>query len=265
MPIHPTAIVDAGAKLAKSVTVGPYAIIEKDVTIAAHVTVGAHAVIQGNTKIGRKCTIHPHAVLGGAPQNPEHDGSATKLLIGEGNVFREFVTAHRGSSAGDGVTTIGKNNYFMANSHIAHDVTVGSGCVFANSAAVAGFSEVGDGAMLSGLCALHQKGRIGRLALVGGGAMCAQDVPPFTIAQGDRAKLFGLNVMGLRRAGLNTDAITNLKSAWRLLFTSGLSMRVAMNRTMDQFGSTAEVKELIEFVGSSQRGVCRAAFTGSNA
>ena len=152
----------------------------------------------------------------------------------------------------------------MANSHVAHDAQVGSDCVFANSAAVAGHSQVGDGAMLSGLCALHQSGRIGRLALVGGGAMCAQDVPPFTIAQGDRAKLFGLNVMGLRRAGIQSETITHLKSAWRLLFTSGLSMRVAMNRTLEQFGTTDEVRELIEFVNASQRGVCRAAFTGNS-
>jgi len=264
MPVHPTAIVDPSAKLAKSVDVGPYAIIGAGVKLSASVTVGPHAVIEGKTTIGKGCIIHAHAVLGGAPQDPEHDGSLTELFVGPNNVFREFVTAHTGSSNGRGVTEIGSDNYFMANSHIAHDARVGSNCIFANSAAVAGYSEVGDGAMLSGLCALHQSGRIGRLALVGGGAMCAQDVPPFSIAQGDRAKLFGLNVMGLRRAGMKTDAITTLKAAWRMLFTSGLSMRVAMTRTLEQFGTSAEVRELIEFVSSSQRGVCRAAFTGNN-
>jgi UDP-N-acetylglucosamine acyltransferase len=196
-------------------------------------------------------------VLGGAPQitgDVEHG----TLRIGNDNIFREFTTVNLGSSEGRGETTIGDGCLFMANSHVAHDCVVGDRVVFTNSVAVAGHVTIGDGATLGGLCAVHQHTRIGRLAMVGGGAMCAQDVPPFTIAQGDRARLYGINIMGLRKDGLETATVSNLKNAWRTLFASDLPRRDAMRRVRERYGDTPEVVELLTFMTSTRRGLCRA-------
>lgn len=257
MSLHPTAIIDPSAELG-DVQVGPYAVIEAGVQLADGVVVGAHAVIQSGTRIGPRTVVGPHAVLGGPPQDRKHDGSATSLEIGADNVFREFTSAHRGSSSDTGITRIGDDNYFMASSHVAHDCVVGSGCMFANSAAIGGHCEIGDGVVLGGLVGVHQHVRIGRLAMVGGGGMCAQDVPPFTLAQGDRARLFGVNVIGLKRAGFSLDTVNLLKNAWRTLFTQDLPTRAAISQAR-KAGSDPTVEELVLFVESSARGVCRTA------
>lgn len=257
MSIHPTAVVHEGAEIG-DVEIGPYAVIGGGVTLADGVQVAAHSVVQGRTTVGSGTQIGPHAVLGGPPQDRKHDGSPTRLVIGERNVFREFSSAHRGSSSDRGLTRIGDDNYFMANSHVAHDCEVGSDCMFANSAAIGGHVTVGDGVVLGGLVGVHQFARIGDLAMVGGGAMCAQDVPPFTLAQGDRARLFGLNVTGLRRAGFDSDQISALKSAWRTLFVSGLPARAAIARVRDE-SDRPEVLQLVDFLERSERGVCRPA------
>ena len=262
MAIHPTAIVDPTAELA-DVEIGPYAIIGAGVVLHQGVTVGAHAVIEGPTAVGSNTHVGHHVVLGGLPQDQKHDPTAaTRLEIGADNVFREFSSAHRGSSGGGGVTRIGDGNYFMANSHVAHDCTVGSGTMFANSAAIAGHVEVQDGAILGGLCAVHQFSRIGRFAMLGGGAMCAQDVPPFTIAQGDRARLYGVNILGLRRGGFDAAAVSRIKDAWRQLFVSDIPRKLALARVEAAHGDVPEVAELIAFVRDSPRGVCRAAVQG---
>jgi UDP-N-acetylglucosamine acyltransferase len=258
MAVHSTAIVDPSAELG-DVTVGPYAVIGAGVQLHDGVEVGAHAVVEGPTVVGERTRIHAHAVIGGEPQDAKHDrGAPTRLEIGRDNVFREFTSAHRGSSGGGGLTVIGDGNYFMANSHVAHDCVVGDGTMFANSAAIAGHVQVADGAILGGLCAVHQFCRVGRLAMVGGGAMCAQDVPPFSIAQGDRARLYGLNIIGLRRAGLDADAMSALKDAWRRLFVSDLPRKLALTQVEAAHGAVGEVAELLAFVRSSSRGVCRA-------
>lgn len=258
MGVHPTAIVDPAAQLG-DVEIGPYAIVGPHAELHDGVVLGPYCVVEGHTVVGAGTRLSAHVVLGGPPQDLKHDPSApTRLIIGRDNVFREFTTAHRGSSGGAGVTVIGDRNYFMANSHVAHDCMIGSDCMFANSAAVAGHVEVQDGAILGGLCAVHQHARIGRLSMVGGGAMCAQDVPPFSIAQGDRARLYGLNIIGLRRAGFDNDTIGVLKEAWRTLFVSDLPRRTAMSRVDEAFGSTPEITELLGFLRSSARGVCRA-------
>lgn len=258
MSLHPTASIDPAATLG-DVEIGPFAVIGPHVHLEDGVRVGAHCVLEGPLHIGAGTVLHPHVVLGGSPQDKKHDPTvATRLVIGQRNVFREFATAHRGTSSGGGLTTIGHDNYFMASSHVAHDCTVGDGTMFANSAAIAGHVVVGDGAVLGGLCAIHQHCRIGRLAMVGGGAMCAQDVPPFTIAQGDRARLFGLNIIGLRRAGFDIDAVSELKEAWRTLFVEGLPKRVALSRVEAAHGDSQVVEELLAFLRTSERGVCRA-------
>mgnify|MGYP000385929777 CR=1 FL=1 len=259
MAIHPTAIVDPAAELG-DVTVGPYAIIGAGVVLHDGVSVGAHSVVEGPMVVGQGTEIGHHVVLGGLPQDQKHDRSApTRLLIGKNNVFREFSSAHRGSSGGGAETRIGDGNYFMANSHVAHDCTVGHGTMFANSAAIAGHVEVHDGAILGGLCAVHQHSRIGRFAMIGGGAMCAQDVPPFTIAQGDRARLYGVNIIGLRRNGMSAETVSRIKEAWRQLFVSDVPKKLALARVAEAHGDVAEVAELVAFVRESPRGVCRAA------
>ena len=258
MSVHETASIDKGAVIG-DVQIGPFAVIGAGVELADGVVVGPHAVVHGNTSVGEGTRIDAHAVLGGDPQDKKHElGAPTKLVIGANNVFREFATAHRGSSASTGLTTIGDDNYFMASSHVAHDCVVGSGCMFANSAAIAGHVKVGDGVILGGLSAVHQYSRIGRLAMVGGGAMCAQDVPPFSIAQGDRARLYGLNITGLRRGGIGSDSIAILKDVWRNLFVSDLPRRTAMSRVREQHGQLDLVVELLTFLETSERGVCRA-------
>ncbi|MFT4627011.1 MAG: UDP-N-acetylglucosamine acyltransferase [Myxococcota bacterium] len=260
MQIHPTALVHADAEIAADCEIGPYAIIEAGVSLGAGVRIGPHSVVHSGTRVGAGTQLSAHVVLGGGPQDAKHDASVpTRLEIGEANVFREFTTAHRGSSGGRGVTNVGSRNHFMANSHIAHDCVVGSDCTFANSAAIAGHVQVGNGAILGGLCAVHQYTRVGRLAMIGGGAMCAQEVPPFTIAQGDRARLHGLNIIGLRRAGLDATTVSALKEAFRVLFVSGFPRRDALRRLSAAAQECAEVAELVAFVSASERGICRAA------
>ncbi|MEQ1500651.1 MAG: acyl-ACP--UDP-N-acetylglucosamine O-acyltransferase [Myxococcota bacterium] len=263
--IHSTAIVEAGAELGE-VEVGAYAVIGRGVRLHDGVRVGPHAVIEGDTEIGPRTVIHAHAVLGGPPQDKKHDPEVkTTLRIGADNVFREFSTAHRGTAGGRGETVIGDRNYFMASSHVAHDCIVGNDTMFANSAAIAGHVDVADGAVLGGLCAVHQHARIGRLAMIGGGAMCAQDVPPFTLAQGDRARLHGVNIIGLRRAGLDDATFSALKDAWRTLFVSDLPRKTAIGRVEETWGQVAEVRELIAFLRSTTRGVCRSGVASADA
>jgi UDP-N-acetylglucosamine acyltransferase len=263
MAIHATAVVDPRAELGADVAIGPYAVIEAGVVLADGVVVGPHSVIRSGTSVGARTRVDAHVVLGGAPQDLKHDGSVTRLIVGADNVFREFTTAHAGSSGGSGETRIGDRNYFMANSHVAHDCRVGSDCMFANSAAIGGHVEVGDRSVLGGLSAVHQFCRIGRLAMVGGGAMCAQDVPPFTLAQGDRARLYGLNVIGLRRAGVDHASMDALKSAWRTLFARGIAMQAALGVVREEHGQVEIVAELVDFVASTTRGVCRGAAAGT--
>ncbi len=263
MSIHPTAVVHPDAELAPDVVVGPFTLVGPGVRLASGVILGAHVTVDRDTEIGAGTRVDHHVALGGDPQDRKHDnGVRTVLRIGSGNVFREFSTAHRGSSGGTRETVIGDGNYFMANSHVAHDCVVGSDTTFANSAAIAGHVHVEDGAVLGGLCAVHQHCRVGRLAMIGGGAMCAQDVPPFALAQGDRARLYGLNIIGLKRSGMDDATVSALKDAWKLMFTGELPWRTALSRVEDTWGTVAPVAELLRFVRASTRGVCRAGLHG---
>lgn len=257
MSIHPTAIVDSSAKLG-DVEIGPYAVVGSGVTLADGVRVGPHAVIYGETQMGEGNVVHAHAVIGGDPQDLKYEGGATRLQIGANNTFREFVTISRGTEHGGGLTSIGDNNLFMACAHVGHDARIGSHCVFANSVALAGHVLVQDHAVLGGMAGVHQFSRIGRFAMVGAGAMAAQDVPPFSIAQGDRARLFGLNIIGLRRGGFDSETISVLRNAYRELFSKGAPLRIALERVRESHGASNEVRELIEFIEESKRGLCRA-------
>ena len=257
MGIHPTAVVDSNAELG-DVEIGPYAVVGAGVTLEDGVRVGPHAVIYGETRMGQGNLVHAHAVIGGDPQDLKYKGGATQLEIGKNNTFREFVTISRGTEHGGGVTKIGDNNLFMACAHVGHDACIGSHCVFANSVALAGHVLVQDHAVLGGMAGVHQFSRIGRFAMVGAGAMAAQDVPPFSIAQGDRARLFGLNIIGLRRGGFDSETISVLRNAYRELFSKGAPLRIALERVRETHGNSAEVRELIEFIEGSKRGLCRA-------
>lgn len=257
MPIHPTAIVDAKATLG-DVEVGPYAIIGPDVELADGVVVHAHAVVTGPTRVGPDTRIFSFACVGGDPQDLKYKGERTTLEIGARNTIREYVTLNRGTAQGGGVTRVGDDNLFMAQVHVAHDAQVGSRCVFANSAAIAGHVIVQDNAVLGGLAGVHQHARVGRLAMIGAGTMASLDIPPFSIAQGDRAKLFGVNIIGLRRAGLDSARIELLRSVWRELFGGSSPLRMSAERFREAYRDVPEVVELATFILGSTRGVCRA-------
>jgi UDP-N-acetylglucosamine acyltransferase len=245
--IHPTAIVDPAARLG-DVQVGPYAVIGAGVDLADGVIVGAHAVLEGPLSIGARTRIGPHAVLGGPPQDLRHDGSATRLEIGPDNDLREHTTAHRGSSAGGGVTRIGSNNLFMVGSHVGHDAQVGSGCVIANAAAIGGHCVVGDRVWIGGLAAIHQHVRLGPGAMVGGGARVTHDVPAWCTARGDRALLVGLNARALARSGATLEEVQAAEATFRRRFLGDSA--APGEHPLDGVWA--------EFVATSARGVCRA-------
>ncbi len=257
MSVHPTAIVHPEAKLHESVEVGPYAIVGAKVRIGAGTIVGPHAVIENDTSIGERNRIFSHAVVGALPQDLKYAGEASRLVIGDENQVREFATLHIGTTGGGGVTRIGNKNLFMSYSHVAHDCAVGSGCVLANSVALAGHVEIADFVILGGLSAVHQFTRIGKHAFIAGGSMVAMDVPPYCTAQGDRAELAGLNTVGLSRHGFSDEQIGRIKEAYRILFRSKLGLNEAVSRLKAEHGGHGEIDHLLDFVGSSKRGLTR--------
>jgi UDP-N-acetylglucosamine acyltransferase len=255
--VHPTAVVHPEARLHETVEVGPYAVIGEKVTIGAGTTVGPHAVIVGRTTIGARNRIFQFASLGAEPQDLKYAGEDTELLLGDGNTVREFATLHIGTAGGGGVTRIGNGNLFMAYSHVAHDCVVGTGCILANSAALAGHVQVADHVILGGLSAVHQFTRVGKHAFISGGAMVTMDVPPYCTAQGDRAELAGLNVVGLQRHGFSEEQIGRIKEAYKVLFRSKLVLAEAVAKLKAELGGQPEIDHLIEFVSSSKRGLTR--------
>lgn len=257
MTVHATAIVAPGAQLHPTVEVGPYAVIGPKVRIAAGTRVGPHAVIDGDTTIGERNRIFQFASVGAQPQDLKYAGEETRLVIGDENQIREFTTLHIGTAGGGGVTRVGNKNLFMAYSHVAHDCQVGDGCVFANSATLAGHVEVRDHAILGGLSAVHQFTRIGPHAFIAGGAIVVMDVPPFCTAQGDRAELAGLNTVGLTRHGYSEEQIGRIKDAYRILFRSKLGLNEAISRLKAEHGGHKEIELLLDFVTSSKRGFTR--------
>jgi UDP-N-acetylglucosamine acyltransferase len=228
--IHPTAIVHPGAVLEADVEVGPYAVIGEHVKIGRGTKIGASAVIDGWTEIGENNQIFHLTSVGAIPQDLKYKGEETYLKIGNGNIIREFATIHLGTVTGDGETTIGNNNLFMAYCHVAHDCHIGNHVIMANGSTLAGHITVEDHARLGGLSAVHQFVRIGAHVMVGGGAMVGQDVPPYTIASGDRATLHGLNLVGLKRSGFSDEILSDLKKAYRILIRSGLRTEEALAR-----------------------------------
>ena len=253
--IHPTAVVAPGARVAGDVVVGPYAVIEDDTAIGAATEVRAHAVVKRYTTLGARNTVHEGAVLGGEPQDLGFRGGPTALRIGDGNRIREGVTVHR-SSKPDGATVIGSECFLMAYSHVAHDDVLGDRVILANNVALAGHVAIGDGAFLSGGVVVPQFCRIGRLAMIGGNSKIVQDCLPFVITDGMPGRARGLNVVGLRRAGIAATQVRALKEGYRLLLRSALPLETALER-MAGVGDPL-VDEMIAFVRGSRRGFAHA-------
>jgi len=253
--IHPTALVDKAAMLEEGVTVGPYSIIEGRVTIGHDTHIGPHVVIRDFTTIGNKCEIFQFAVIGEIPQDLKFKGEESRLVIGDGNTIREFATLHRGTADGGGVTRIGHGNLFMAYTHVAHDCQVGNGVIMSNAATLGGHIIVEDYAILGGLSAVHQFCHIGRHAFVGGCSAVHRDVPPYAMAVGNRAKLVGLNLVGLKRHGFTDSTLQPLKRAYELLFLSELNQKEAIGRIKEELPQTPEIQHLLAFLESSDRGL----------
>jgi UDP-N-acetylglucosamine acyltransferase len=254
---HPTAVIHPGARLAPDVTVGPYSVIGEHVTIGAGTQVGAHCVIEGWTDIGEACVFSHFVSAGTPPQDLKFAGEPSRLVIGSRNTFREFVTLNRGTHHGGGLTRIGDHNFLMAYVHVAHDCTVGNHVIMANAATLAGHIEIGDYAVLGGLTGVHQFVRIGAYAMVGGCSAVAQDVPPFVSAVGNRVKLYGLNLVGLKRHGFSEERIGALKKAYRLLFGAHLSLKEALKKVRDELSGHPDVEQLVAFIEASERGISR--------
>ncbi|WP_027714479.1 acyl-ACP--UDP-N-acetylglucosamine O-acyltransferase [Desulfuromonas sp. TF] len=255
--IHPTAIVHSAARIDEGVSIGPYAVIGEHVSIAAGTTVGPHSVIEGWTEIGRDNRIFQFASVGADPQDLKFHGEQSFLRLGDRNTVREFVTLHRGTEDGGGETVIGDDNLFMAYSHVAHDCRVGNRVILANAATLAGHVVVDDHAILGGLSGVHQFTRIGSHAMISGGSVVVQDIVPFIMAQGDRAKPAGLNLVGLKRRGFSDSTLHDLKTAYKLIFRSGLRLEEALEKVTAELDETPELKMFTEFIRNSHRGIAR--------
>ncbi len=255
--IHQTAIVDPGAQIDENVTIGPFTLVGKNTRIGSGTVIGAHAVIDPYVIIGPDCQIFQYASIGAPPQSLKFQGEETWVKIGRGSIIREFVTIHRGTSFGGGLTELGEESFLMAYTHVAHDCKIGRNVVMANNATLAGHITIGDHATIGGLVAIHQFVRIGDYAFVGGKSAVVKDVPPYVIASGDRATLHGLNSVGLKRHGFSQETILQLKKTYRIVFRIGITLNEAIERVKAEVEQIPEVVGFIEFLQASSRGVTR--------
>lgn len=245
--IHPTAAVDSRAELHPSVTVGPYAIVNAGAVLHENVSVGAHAVVTGNTVLEAGVRVFPFASIGEEPQDLKYKGEPTKLLVGANTCLREYVSLHRGTPNGRGETRVGKNCLLMANSHVAHDCIVEDDVIMANSTALAGHVHVGTQTIFSGLCGVHQFTRIGRNAFIAIGAAVVEDVLPYCFAQGDRARIRGMNLEGLRRRGYGAERIAAIRQTYKVLFREKRTLDDAL-KVLDGTALIPEAKLMVDFI-----------------
>jgi UDP-N-acetylglucosamine acyltransferase len=256
--IDSTAIVHKGAVLDEDVTIGPYCVIGGAVKIGRSCRLVSHVYIEGSTEVGQGCTIHPFATVGLPPQDVKYKGEDTILKIGSNNVIREYASLHRASVGGDGITEIGDNNFLMAYIHVAHDCKLGSNIVMANTVGLSGHVTVGDYAVIGGMVGVHQFVRIGSYAMVGGYSRIGQDIPPYMMVSGaERSRLYGVNVVGLKRRGFSEETINELKAAYKILFRQKLSLQDAIKRVQEELPYTEEIGQLVEFIKKNKRGICR--------
>jgi len=253
--IHPTAIVNKEANIGKDVEIGPYSCIGKKVCIGDNTKIGNNVIIEDYTTIGKNCNIFHHTVLGTIPQDIKFEGKETQLVIGDNNIIREFVMINRGTKHGGGVTRIGNRNFIMAYTHIAHDCIIGNNIIMANVVQLAGHIVIEDFACIGGLVAIHQFVKVGAYSMIGGVSGISQDVLPYILVVGNRAKPYGINVVGLRRHGFKTEDIKIIKQAYKVIFHSHLSLKEIMKELEKK--ESPHIKRILEFIQSSKRGFCR--------
>jgi UDP-N-acetylglucosamine acyltransferase len=255
--IHETAIVDKRAEIAGDVEIGPYCVVGPGVKIGKGTKLKSHVVVQGRTTLGAGNTLFSFASVGSEPQDLKYKGEPSELLIGDRNTIREYVSLNPGTTGGGMVTRVGDGNLLMMYCHIAHDCILGDRNVIANGATLGGHVVIQDYVIVGGLVGVHQFVKIGTSAILGAGSMVSKDVPPFCNATGDRARLRGLNLEGLRRRGFDTAKVDELKKAYRIIFQSKMKTVDALKKVRAEIPSSAEIDLLVSFVESSQRGVCR--------
>lgn len=255
--VHATAVVEPGAELAEGVSIGAYALVGPEVRVGPGTSIGSHTALEGRTEIGGECHIGSHVVIGAPPQDVKYRGEPTRVVIGDGCVVREFTSIHRASIGGTGITTVGPECFLMAYTHVAHDCQLAEQVILANQASLAGHVQIGRFAVLGGMTGIHQFVRIGEYAFLGACSAVLQDIPPYVKAQGNRAKPYGLNVVGLRRHGFSPETIHALKEAYRLIFTSELNTSQALAQLEQGLGGSPEVQRFVDFIKRSQRGISK--------
>lgn len=255
--VHPTAIVEKGAQLGKGVQIGPFCVVGSKAVLHDWVRLDSHVTVQGRTTIGERSAIYQFATIGVIPQDLKFRNEDTELVIGAENSIRQYVNISIGTEGGGGRTVIGKRNLLMVYVHVAHDCVIGDNCVFANAVSLAGHVTVKDHAFLGGYAAVHQFVKVGELAMLGGGSMVVQDVPPFVMVQGDRAAPIGLNIVGLKRAGFSTEEVKDIKAMYRLLYSENLTVEDCLSRIERDVSDSRWRKMFVQFIKASERGVCR--------
>jgi UDP-N-acetylglucosamine acyltransferase len=255
--IHKTAIIHPEAKIGSGTVVGPYAVIDANVSIGENCRIGNFCVVTGKTTIGANCQLFTGAVIGSMPQYKKFsEDENVSLIIGDNNIFREYVTVNPGTVTGGGKTVLGSNNLLMAYTHVAHDCVIGNHCVLANSVSLAGHVTIEDMAVVGGLTGVHQYVRVGRLAIVGGCSGVVQDIPPFSMCVGHPAKVVTINSVGLKRAEIPAETILLLKRAFKILFHSKLNKTNALAKVEQEIPSSREIENLMFFIKTSKRGIC---------
>jgi UDP-N-acetylglucosamine acyltransferase len=255
--IDKTAIIGENVVVDDSTKIGPYCIIKDNVKIGKNNKIASHVVIEGNTEIGDDNTIFQFASIGSVPQDLKYKGEDTKLLIGNNNIIREYATFNPGTVTGNHITVVGDSNLFMMSTHVAHDCIIGNHAILANHATLAGHVEIQDFAILGGLCAIHQFTKIGESALISGGTMVVQDIPPYLITSGDRAEIYGINKIGLERRGFSKEEIENVKKAYKIVYRSKLTIKNAIEKIKSDINNSPIVEKFIEFILNSKRGITR--------
>ena len=255
--IHETALINKKAEIDAGVEIGPYCMVKKGVHIGKNTKLVSHVIVEGETEIGADCIFYPFSSIGFPPQDTKYKDEQTKLFIGTNNTVREYVTIHRASVGGDETTSIGNNNFLMAYVHVAHNCKIGSNIIMANAATLAGHVLVEDFAVIGGLVAIHQFTRIGKYAMVGGFSGIGQDIPPYMVASGARAKLFGPNMIGLKRHGFSDGTINTIKKAYKILFREKRTLKDAIRKVQEDFADSPEIRHLTAFIEKNKRGICR--------
>lgn len=255
--VHPSALVDPRARLADDVSVGAFSVVGPEVELAAGVDIATHVTLTGSTRIGEGTRVSSYACIGGEPQVSGYSGESTRLEIGQRNVIREHVTIHVGTANGGGCTRLGDDNFIMNGAHVAHDCQVGSHCIVASFSGLAGHVSVGDYAVLGAYTGVHQFARVGESVMAASNAKLSLDAPPFSMVAGDRARLVGLNSVGLRRRDFDDDQRRALKRAFHIIFHSRLRLEEALDRVRSEFSESDEVERLVRFLEKSERGFCR--------